>query len=57
MTTAPTPTARPTLTVEIWSDLICPWCWIGKRRFDEALAAFAHADRHAEVERQVADDG
>lgn len=45
MTTAPAPTARPTLTVEIWSDLICPWCWIGKRRFDEALARFAHADR------------
>ncbi|MBU9401166.1 DsbA family oxidoreductase [Burkholderia multivorans] len=45
MPTAPAPTARPALTVEIWSDLICPWCWIGKRRFDEALAAFAHADR------------
>ncbi|MBU9183412.1 DsbA family oxidoreductase [Burkholderia multivorans] len=45
MPIAPAPTARPTLTVEIWSDLICPWCWIGKRRFDEALAAFAHADR------------
>ncbi|MBR7901372.1 DsbA family oxidoreductase [Burkholderia multivorans] len=45
MPTAPAPTARPTLTVEIWSDLICPWCWIGKRRFDEALAAFAYADR------------
>ncbi|HEF4732860.1 DsbA family oxidoreductase [Burkholderia multivorans] len=44
MPTAPAPTARPALTVEIWSDLICPWCWIGKRRFDEALAAFAHAD-------------
>ncbi|WP_175770658.1 DsbA family oxidoreductase [Burkholderia anthina] len=42
------PTDRPTLTVEIWSDLICPWCWIGKRRFDEALAAFAHAE-HVEV--------
>ncbi|MGU7782402.1 DsbA family oxidoreductase [Burkholderia sp. PU8-34] len=45
MPTAPSPALRPTLTVEIWSDLICPWCWIGKRRFDEALAAFAHADR------------
>lgn len=43
MPTTAAPTARPTLTVEIWSDLICPWCWIGKRRFDEALAAFAHA--------------
>ncbi|AOI69624.1 DsbA family oxidoreductase [Burkholderia ubonensis] len=45
MPTASSPALRPTLTVEIWSDLICPWCWIGKRRFDEALAAFAHADR------------
>ncbi|MBN3792238.1 DsbA family oxidoreductase [Burkholderia sp. Ac-20353] len=45
MPTALTPALRPTLTVEIWSDLICPWCWIGKRRFDDALAAFAHADR------------
>ncbi|WP_176075979.1 DsbA family oxidoreductase [Burkholderia dolosa] len=48
MPTTSAPTARPTLTVEIWSDLICPWCWIGKRRFDEALAAFAHAD-HVDV--------
>ncbi|WP_175701914.1 DsbA family oxidoreductase [Burkholderia ambifaria] len=48
MTTTAAPTARPTLTVEIWSDLICPWCWIGKRRFDEALAAFAHAG-HVDV--------
>lgn len=29
-------------TVEIWSDLICPWCWIGKRRFERALAGFAN---------------
>ncbi|WP_179401997.1 DsbA family oxidoreductase [Burkholderia guangdongensis] len=39
---------RPKLSVEIWSDLICPWCWIGKRRFDAALAAFPHAD-HVDV--------
>lgn len=45
MPTTPSATFRPTLTVEIWSDLICPWCWIGKRRFDTALATFAHADR------------
>jgi predicted DsbA family dithiol-disulfide isomerase len=31
-----------TMPVEIWSDLICPWCWIGKRRFERALAEFAH---------------
>ena len=30
------------IRVEIWSDLVCPWCYIGKRRFDKALARFAH---------------
>jgi predicted DsbA family dithiol-disulfide isomerase len=28
--------------VEIWSDVVCPWCYIGKRRFERALAAFPH---------------
>lgn len=32
------------LTVEIWSDVVCPWCYIGKRRFEAALARFAHRD-------------
>jgi predicted DsbA family dithiol-disulfide isomerase len=26
-----------TLSVEIWSDVVCPWCYIGKRRFEQAL--------------------
>jgi predicted DsbA family dithiol-disulfide isomerase len=30
--------------VEIWSDVACPWCYIGKRRFDVALARFDHRD-------------
>jgi predicted DsbA family dithiol-disulfide isomerase len=30
--------------VEIWSDIACPWCYIGKRRFEAALAAFPHRD-------------
>ncbi len=30
--------------VEIWSDIACPWCYIGKRRFGAALARFAHRD-------------
>jgi predicted DsbA family dithiol-disulfide isomerase len=30
--------------VEIWSDIACPWCAVGKRRFEQALAAFEHAD-------------
>ena len=29
------------LHVEIWSDIACPWCYIGKRRFEKALASFA----------------
>ncbi len=32
------------MQVEIWSDVICPWCFIGKRRFEMALAEFAHKD-------------
>jgi predicted DsbA family dithiol-disulfide isomerase len=35
--------------VEIWSDVVCPWCYIGKRRFESALGQFEHAD---EVEVQ-----
>jgi predicted DsbA family dithiol-disulfide isomerase len=30
--------------VEIWSDVACPWCYIGKARFEQGLAAFAHKD-------------
>jgi predicted DsbA family dithiol-disulfide isomerase len=26
--------------VEVWSDVACPWCYIGKRRFERALAGF-----------------
>jgi len=32
------------MKVEIWSDVVCPWCYIGKRRFEAALASFAHRD-------------
>jgi predicted DsbA family dithiol-disulfide isomerase len=30
--------------IEIWSDIACPWCYIGKRRFEAALAQFEHQD-------------
>jgi predicted DsbA family dithiol-disulfide isomerase len=30
--------------VEIWSDIACPWCYIGKRRFEAALSRFEHRD-------------
>jgi predicted DsbA family dithiol-disulfide isomerase len=32
------------LAVEIWSDIACPWCYVGKRRFEKALATFEHRD-------------
>ncbi|MES3035257.1 MAG: DsbA family oxidoreductase [Gemmatimonadota bacterium] len=32
------------MKIEIWSDIACPWCYIGKRRFEAALAAFPERD-------------
>ncbi|MCG2623375.1 DsbA family oxidoreductase [Arthrobacter sp. I2-34] len=32
------------MKVEIWSDIACPWCYIGKRRFETALGNFEHRD-------------
>ncbi|MEA2519507.1 MAG: hypothetical protein QOF49_1587 [Chloroflexota bacterium] len=38
------------MKVEIWSDVVCPWCYIGKRRFETALARFqAAADIDVDV--------
>jgi predicted DsbA family dithiol-disulfide isomerase len=33
------------LLVEVWSDIVCPWCYLGKRRLEAALARFEHAER------------
>jgi predicted DsbA family dithiol-disulfide isomerase len=30
------------MQVEIWSDVVCPWCYLGKRNFEQALGGFAH---------------
>ncbi|MEE6288364.1 DsbA family oxidoreductase [Georgenia sp. MJ173] len=32
------------ISVDVWSDIACPWCYIGKRKFEAGLAAFAGAD-------------
>jgi predicted DsbA family dithiol-disulfide isomerase len=32
------------MRVEIWSDVVCPWCYVGKRNFEAALARFEHRD-------------
>ena len=31
------------MQVEIWSDVVCPWCYLGKTRFERALETFEHA--------------
>jgi predicted DsbA family dithiol-disulfide isomerase len=43
--------SRPTgglgrfMQVEVWSDVVCPWCYIGKRKLETALSLFPHADQ------------
>ena len=32
------------MQIEIWSDVICPWCYIGKRRFEQALAQYGRRE-------------
>jgi predicted DsbA family dithiol-disulfide isomerase len=32
------------MRIDVWSDVVCPWCFIGKRRLETALAGFEHAD-------------
>ncbi|MFF0792100.1 DsbA family oxidoreductase [Streptomyces spiralis] len=39
------------MRVEIWTDIACPWCYVGKARFDKALAAFPHRDQVEVVHR------
>lgn len=34
---SPDSPTRPFLTVDLWADMACPWCWIGERRLRQAL--------------------
>jgi predicted DsbA family dithiol-disulfide isomerase len=40
------------LKVDVWSDIACPWCYVGKRRFEDGLARYQQSggDRPVEVE-------
>lgn len=38
------------MKVDIWSDVACPWCFVGKRRFEKAVAEFATDGGEVEVE-------
>jgi predicted DsbA family dithiol-disulfide isomerase len=33
------------MRVDIWSDIVCPWCYIGKRQFEQGLARFDGRDQ------------
>ena len=33
------------MKIEIWSDIACPYCYIGKRKLEKALAQFPHKDK------------
>lgn len=35
--------AMAQLRIDVWSDIACPWCFIGKRHLEQALATFPHA--------------
>jgi len=39
------------MRVDIWSDLVCPWCYLGKRRFERALSVFPGRDQVEVVHR------
>lgn len=32
------------MIIDVWSDVVCPWCFIGKRRLEKALSQFGHKD-------------
>lgn len=36
------------LTIQVWSEIECPWCWVGKRRLESALARFPFR-QHVEI--------
>ncbi len=33
------------MRVDVWSDIVCPWCYLGEARFEKALATFEHRDQ------------
>ncbi len=39
-----------TIRVDIWSDIACPWCYLGKHRFEEGVAAFKQKNPDIEIE-------
>ena len=36
---------EPKLVIDVWADVVCPWCYIGEHRVEQALQHFPHAER------------
>ncbi|KAG0270593.1 hypothetical protein BGZ95_001632 [Linnemannia exigua] len=56
MTTAATPTVAPagkTIKIDIVSDTVCPWCYVGKKRLEKAITAFKSTPEHKDVQFQI----
>jgi predicted DsbA family dithiol-disulfide isomerase len=47
---APTDAAAPTVKIDIWSDVACPWCYVGKRRLETALGRLAESGDGPQVD-------
>src|SRR5690606_16016548 len=47
---AATDAAAPTVKIDIWSDVACPWCYVGKRRLETALGRLAESGDGPQVE-------
>lgn len=43
-------TQAATLSVEVWFDLVCPWCWIGKHHLDQAVQCLRRTDPGLQVQ-------
>jgi predicted DsbA family dithiol-disulfide isomerase len=47
---AETPSMRDTIKVDVWSDVACPWCYIGKRNLEAGIARYAATERRPTIE-------
>lgn len=44
------PDMSPSITVDVWSDVVCPWCFIGKRRFERGVELYRRQGGTLDVE-------
>ncbi|KAG0263743.1 hypothetical protein BG011_008172 [Mortierella polycephala] len=52
-TTSAAAAAGKTIKIDVVSDVVCPWCYIGKRRIDKAIAAYKSKPGHEDVQFEI----